>query len=74
MAYLSAFLALVKMMPDLISAFNKVVKMFQEYSDLQERKEAMKRFNDAVAVSLKDKDTKTLEDMMHGLNPNKPKP
>ncbi len=71
MAYLTAFLSLVRMMPDLIEAFKKVVNMFQEYSDLQERREAIKRFNDAVAVSLKDKNTKTLEDMMRGL-PNKP--
>lgn len=69
MAYLTAFFTLIKMMPDIIETFKKVVNIFQEYSDLRERREAIKKFNEAVSVSLKDKNTKTLEDMMRGLPP-----
>lgn len=63
------------MLPDLMSAVNQVVQAFREYKDKQQRAELLKQFNDAMKESLKNKDTKTLEDLLSGkLDPNKPKP
>lgn len=69
LAWLTGAVALIKMLPDLISAVNQVVQAFREYKDKQERAELLKQFNEAMKTSLQDKNTKTLEDMMRGLPP-----
>lgn len=75
LAWLTGAITLIKMLPDLMSAVNQVVQAFREYKDKQQRAELLKQFNDAMKESLKNKDTKTLEDLLSGkLDPNKPKP
>jgi heme exporter protein D len=75
LAWLTGAITLLKMLPDLMSAVNQVMQAFREYKDKQQRAELLKQFNDAMKESLKNKDTKTLEDLLSGkLDPNKPKP